>query len=133
VILGIGGIAGHAHRYEPARNTGYLGRLRIVHNVSAVTAACLLVRREVYDEVGGLEEMLPIAFNDVDFCLKVLDRGYVNIWTPLPSSSTTNPSAAAAASLPTRAFSGRDAVDGEPLEPEIEGGSVLLPQLDAGT
>jgi glycosyltransferase involved in cell wall biosynthesis len=82
VILGIGGIAGHAHKYEPSQNTGYLGRLRIVHNVSAVTAACLLVRREVYGEVGGLEEMLPIAFNDVDFCLKVLDRGYVNIWTP---------------------------------------------------
>jgi GT2 family glycosyltransferase len=54
----------------------------IVQNLSAVTGACLLVRREVFEEVGGLDETLAVAFNDIDFCLKVRARGYRNVWTP---------------------------------------------------
>ncbi|WP_205772591.1 glycosyltransferase family 2 protein [Microvirga calopogonii] len=83
VILGVGGVAGHSHKYFPRTHLGYFGRLRLCQNVSAVTAACLLVRREVYEEVGGFDETrLRIAFNDVDFCLKVRQAGYLNVFTP---------------------------------------------------
>lgn len=83
VILGIGGVAGHSHKYFPGQSSGYFSRLKVVQNLSAVTAACLIVRREVYDAVEGLEEQnLTVAFNDVDFCLKVLKAGYRNLWTP---------------------------------------------------
>jgi GT2 family glycosyltransferase len=62
---------------------GYCSRLQVVHNLSAVTAACLVVRKSVYLEVGGLEEeRLQVAFNDVDFCIKVREAGYRNLWTP---------------------------------------------------
>lgn len=82
VILGIGGVAGHAHKYFPPHDPGYFGRLKVVQNLSAVTGACLVVRRQIYSEVGGLEEALGVAFNDVDFCLKVREAGYRNVWTP---------------------------------------------------
>jgi O-antigen biosynthesis protein len=82
VVLGLYGVAGHAHRFARADDPGYLDRLRAVQNVSAVTAACLLVRKELFDAVGGLDEALAVAFNDVDFCLKVRDAGYLNLWTP---------------------------------------------------
>lgn len=82
VILGIGGVAGHSHKYFPRSSNGYFSRLKLVQNLSAVTAACLLVRKEVYWEVGGFTEELAVAFNDVDFCLKVRAAGYLNVWTP---------------------------------------------------
>ena len=83
VILGIGGVAGHAHKYFHRTESGYFSRLMLTQNLSAVTAACLLVRRDVFDSVGGLnEEHLAVAFNDVDFCLKVREAGYRNLWTP---------------------------------------------------
>lgn len=83
IILGIGGVAGHSHKYFDHHSPGYFSRLKIIQNISAVTAACLLVRREIYDEVGGLNETdLKVAFNDVDFCLKVREAGYRNVWTP---------------------------------------------------
>jgi GT2 family glycosyltransferase len=82
VVIGLGGVAGHGHRFARADDPGYLDRLRFVQNVSAVTAACLLVRRQVFDQVGGLDEGLTVAFNDVDFCLKVRAAGYLNLWTP---------------------------------------------------
>ena len=82
VVIGLGGVAGHGHRFARADDPGYLGRLRAVQNVSAVTAACLLVRKQVFDQVGGFDEGLMVAFNDVDFCLKVRRAGYLNIWTP---------------------------------------------------
>ncbi len=83
VILGIGGVAGHSHKYYPKSNNGYFSRLKIVQNLSAVTAACLLIRKEIYEQVGGLDDVnLPVAFNDVDFCLKVKNAGYLNLWTP---------------------------------------------------
>lgn len=83
VILGIGGVAGHGHKYFAREDHGYFSRLSLVQNVSAVTGACLFVRRDVYMEIGGLnEEELAVAFNDVDFCLRVRSAGYKNIWTP---------------------------------------------------
>jgi len=83
VILGIGGVAGHSHRYFPHYAHGYFARLRLVQNLSAVTAACLVVRKSVYEAVGGMEENgLDHSFNDVDFCLKVREAGYRNLWTP---------------------------------------------------
>jgi len=83
VILGIGGVAGHGHKHFPPDSAGYFSRLSIVHEVGAVTGACLLVRRDVYLEVGGLDaEWLPVAFNDIDFCLRVRDAGHRVIWTP---------------------------------------------------
>jgi glycosyltransferase involved in cell wall biosynthesis len=83
VILGLGGVAGHAHKFFPRDHGGHFGRLKVAQNYSAVTGACLVVRKEIYDAVGGLdEENLIVAFNDVDFCLKVRQMGYRNVWTP---------------------------------------------------
>lgn len=83
VVLGIGGVAGHGHKFQRRNDDGYFGRLRLAHNVSAVTAACLVVRKEIYEKVGGMNEThLPVAFNDVDLCLRVRAAGYRNLWTP---------------------------------------------------
>nr|WP_246121003.1 glycosyltransferase [Luteimonas granuli] len=82
VVLGIGSVAGHAYTGRPAGYEGQCGRALVAQEVSAVTAACLLVRKEVWDEVGGLDERLVVAFNDIDFCLRLLDAGYRNVWTP---------------------------------------------------
>jgi GT2 family glycosyltransferase len=83
VIIGLGGIAGHAYKYQPGDSPGYFRRLQVAHAVSAVTAACLVVKRSIYQEVRGMDEThLPIAFNDVDFCLKVREAGYRNLLTP---------------------------------------------------
>lgn len=83
VIIGLGGVAGHSHKYADRNNKGYFGRLVLRQNLSAVTAACMLVRRELYIQVGGFDEQhLKVAFNDVDFCLKLLMAGYKNVWTP---------------------------------------------------
>lgn len=83
VIVGMGGVAGHAHKHRPRDHNGYFGNLRIVQNMSAVTAACMLFRKHIYAEVCGMDEVhLPVAFNDVDFCLKVREAGYKCVWTP---------------------------------------------------
>jgi GT2 family glycosyltransferase len=82
VIVGLGGVAGHSHKYHRRDSPGYFNRLRIHQNMSAVTAACLFIRREVFEEVGGLDEKLAVAFNDVDFCLRVREAGYRNLFTP---------------------------------------------------
>lgn len=82
VILGLGGVAGHPHSRLPRGHTGYFGRAVLHQSLSAVTAACLVIRKSVFDEVGGLDETLAIAFNDVDFCLRVRAAGYRNVWTP---------------------------------------------------
>lgn len=82
VILGIGAIAGHSHKYWPKGDAGYFGRAISPQALSAVTAACLMVRREIYKKVGGLDEKIKVAFNDVDFCLRVREAGYRNVWTP---------------------------------------------------
>jgi glycosyltransferase involved in cell wall biosynthesis len=83
VILSLGGVAGHSHKHFNKNSTGYFYRLALTQNLSAVTAAALLVKKEIYEEVNGLNEQdLQVAFNDVDFCLKVREAGYLNIWTP---------------------------------------------------
>lgn len=83
VVLGLGGCAGHSHAKFPKGSPGYFGRLDLVSNYSAVTAACLVIEKSIYQEVGGLNEVdLKIAFNDVDFCLKLREAGYWNVWTP---------------------------------------------------
>lgn len=83
VVLGLGGVAGHSHRHLPKGHNGYFARAMLQQTFSAVTAACLVVRRSIFLEVGGLEEKnLPVAFGDVDFCLRVREAGYRNVWTP---------------------------------------------------
>lgn len=79
IILGIGGIAQHCFIDNPREDVGFYGRLSVPFNYSAVTAACLMVSKEKYLEVNGLEEDLQVAFNDVDFNLKLLKQGYYNI------------------------------------------------------
>ncbi|MDQ1243996.1 MAG: hypothetical protein QG565_336 [Campylobacterota bacterium] len=83
VIIGLGGVAGHSHKYFPKDHPGYFIRLNIVQNLSAVTAACLMIKKSIYQDLGGLNEQdLTVAFNDVDFCLRVLEKGYLNLFTP---------------------------------------------------
>lgn len=82
VVTGLGGYAGHSHKYRKRGGSGYMFRAATVQDFSAVTAACLLVKASVYDEVGGLDEKFTVAFNDVDFCLRVRDAGYRIAWTP---------------------------------------------------
>ncbi|BCO20531.1 hypothetical protein KUC3_33880 [Alteromonas sp. KC3] len=81
VVLGYGGGAGHAHKNFPRFHSGYLNRINATSNYSSVTAACLLVKKPLFDEVGGLNEQdLSVAFNDVDFCLKVKELGVQNVY-----------------------------------------------------
>ena len=84
VVIGLGAhrTAGHSHYMQHRDNLGYMGRLCYTQDVSAVTGACLLVKRICYDEVGGLGEDFAISLNDVDFCLKLRDKGYLNVFTP---------------------------------------------------
>lgn len=82
VFLKIGGIAGHSCKYMERTALGYATRAVIAQNLSAVTAACLMVRRFCFFNVGGFDENLKISFNDVDFCLKLREKGYLNVFTP---------------------------------------------------
>lgn len=83
VILGLGSCASHAHTGFSKDAMGYFGRAQLLQMMTAVTGACLAVRKSVYAEVGGLDEQeLPVAFNDLDFCLQLRRRGYWNVWTP---------------------------------------------------
>ena len=83
VVLGPGGVAGHLFHLLGADDPGYFGRAVLTSDVAAVTAACLVVRKTVFEEVEGFDDVnLPIAFNDVDLCLKIRQRGYRNVWNP---------------------------------------------------
>lgn len=83
VVLGIGGVAGHSHKHLIKGNLGYFARADVIQTFSAVTAACLMVRKSIFLQLGGLNEKdLSVAFNDVDFCLRVRAAGYRNVWTP---------------------------------------------------
>jgi O-antigen biosynthesis protein len=83
VVLGIGGVAGHAHKHAPGNAEGYRHAADLIRNCSAVTGACMLVRRDVFDALGGLNETnLAVAFNDVDFCIRARERGFLVVWTP---------------------------------------------------
>lgn len=80
--IGILTLAGHYHRGFDRCDFGYMGRLIYAHNVSAVTAACMMIRRNVWKEVGGLDETFQVAFNDVDLCMRIRQAGYLIVWTP---------------------------------------------------
>ncbi len=82
VVVGLGGYAGHSHKYAKRGGSGYMFRASTVQNFSAVTAACMLVRASVYDAVNGLDEGFAVAFNDVDFCLRVRGLGWRVLFTP---------------------------------------------------
>ena len=82
IITGLGGYAGHSHKYRPRSSGGYMFRAATVQDFSAVTAACLLVRAAVFDGLGGLDEGFTVAFNDVDFCLRARRAGWRVVWTP---------------------------------------------------
>lgn len=82
VIIGAHGIAAHAYSGFARGYPGHMSRARLIQEMSAVTAACLVVRRAAFEEVGGFDPRLEVAFNDVDFCLKLREAGYRNVWTP---------------------------------------------------
>ena len=96
VVLGIGQVAQHIHTFESARSRGYLDRLTFAHEFSAVTCACFVLRRDVFEKSGLFSEDLAVAYNDIDFCLKIKEAGFRIIWTPraelIHKESSTRPS-----------------------------------------
>lgn len=82
VVMRLNGVASHGHRTWPADAPGYFGVIQTINNFSAVTGACLMMRREVFDEIGGFEEELAVAWNDVDLCLRIRERGYRIVYVP---------------------------------------------------
>lgn len=84
IVIGLGAhrTAGHTHYRVVKTNLGYMGRLCYAQDVSAVTGACLMVKKALYEELGGLDESFAVALNDVDFCLRLREKGYLNIWNP---------------------------------------------------
>jgi len=78
----VAGAAGHAHSRKPRGDHGYMGRANLIQAVSALTAACFCIRRDLFEQVGGLDETLSVSFNDVDICLRLQAAGYRNIYTP---------------------------------------------------
>lgn len=83
VIVGAGGTAAHAHAFLPRSDPGYFGRAHLAQEFCAVTGACLMVRKSLYESLGGLDERnLPVAFSDVDFCLRAREAGFRVVWTP---------------------------------------------------
>lgn len=82
VFLGVGGVAGHCMKGMPGDGLGYFGRATFVQNVSCVTAACMMIRKDVFDEVGGFDEKYEVAFNDVDLCMRIRKAEYLIVFTP---------------------------------------------------
>jgi GT2 family glycosyltransferase len=83
VILGFGGAAGHAYYHQPRGHPGFWNRAWLQHNCSAVTAACMVMRKRAFDEIGGFDEInLSVNYNDVDLCLRLRQLGLQIIWTP---------------------------------------------------
>ncbi|MFW2440907.1 MAG: glycosyltransferase family 2 protein [Arenicellales bacterium] len=83
IIMGLGGYAGHSHKLCPINNPGYFNRLHAVQNISAVTGACLMISRNKYEAINGFdEESFKVAYNDVDFCLRLREQGLLNVFTP---------------------------------------------------
>lgn len=82
VILGIGGVAGHSHKYFDRKSIGYFARCVLQQNLSAVTAACLMMKRDVFMDISGFDEAFEVAFNDVDLCMRIREAGYLIVWTP---------------------------------------------------
>ncbi|MFZ2235444.1 MAG: glycosyl transferase family 2, partial [Dokdonella sp.] len=86
VIIGLGGVAGHSHLMLPSGHPGYFSRPRLIQNLSAVTFACAMTRRDVFEQLGGLNDKeLTVAFNDIDYCLRAREAGYLVVYTPYAS------------------------------------------------
>ena len=81
IILGVGNITGHSHRCFTQESNGYFGRLKVVQNISVVTGACLMIRKDVFEELEGFDERFVLAFNDIDLCMKLREKGYLIIFT----------------------------------------------------
>ncbi len=82
IILGIGGIAGHSHKYVPDDNPGYFSQKDLIREYSAITAGCLMISKKKFESVSGFDEEFVVAFNDVDLCLRLGKKGYLNLYTP---------------------------------------------------
>ena len=82
VVFGMRGVAGHAHKYQPAKRPGYGYFPHLIRNYSAVTAACLMIRKTVYEDVAGMQEQLAVLYNDADLCLRLRQQGYLIVYTP---------------------------------------------------
>jgi GT2 family glycosyltransferase len=82
VVIGLGGVANHPYRCFSKKSFGYMNRLKAIHNLSAVTGACLMTKRDIFEQVGGFDERFAFAFNDIDLCLKMREEGYLVVWTP---------------------------------------------------
>lgn len=82
VILGLGGVAGHSHKYFDRKSNGYFARCVLQQNLSAVTAACLMMKKDMFNEINGFDETFEVAFNDVDLCMRIRKSGYLIVWTP---------------------------------------------------
>ena len=82
VVIGLGGVAGHSHKGFDRGSNGHMNRLTFVQNYSAVTAACMMISKNVWENVHGLDEKFEVAFNDVDLCLRIREAGYLIVWTP---------------------------------------------------
>ena len=83
VLLGVIAGTGHAFRNQPDEEPGYFGLAHVVRNCSAVTAACMMVRRQVFEEVGGFDDSFRVQFNDIDLCLRIRRKGYLVVYTPV--------------------------------------------------
>jgi len=82
VIVGIAGVVGHPHHYSSRENLGYFNRAKIIQNLSAVTGACMMIKRSIFEKVGGFDELFQIALGDIDLCLKAREKGYLIVYTP---------------------------------------------------
>lgn len=82
VVLGVGGVAAHLHCNRPKNDIGYMGRLVYAQDLTAVTAACMMIPRKVWEQTKGLDESFEVAFNDVDFCMRIRQLGYLIVFTP---------------------------------------------------
>ncbi len=82
VIIGIGGVAGHVFKNIPYNQHGYFAKDAMIQNLSAVTAACIMTKKSIYEEVDYMDEKFEVAFNDIDFCLKIREKGYLIVYNP---------------------------------------------------
>ena len=82
IIIGFGGVARESFKHIRRGDDGYMGRLLYAQDVSAVTGACLMMRRSVFDKVGGIDEDFAVGLNDVDLCMRIRKEGYLIVWTP---------------------------------------------------
>jgi GT2 family glycosyltransferase len=138
VILGMGGVAGHFHKNLPAGSPGYFARTRQVQNLCAVTAACCMVKRSLYNAVDGLDEVhFRVAFNDVDFCMRLRRAGYLNVYTPycealhhesLSRGYEDTPEKKARFGVEVRAFKARFAAELAAGDPYFNPGFALMTQ-----